>query len=418
MFLLITGASGYIGTHLRTRAEQQGHQVYAATRAGNLQDPCWRPYDLRDTSALQLPENTQVVVHLAASLGDDENALRYDVQAAHRLLEATSRQGARLIFISSQVARADAPTVYGRIKWQIEQEVLSRGGSVIRPGLVYGGEEQGLFGTLTALVRILPLLPAFLPAPRVYPVHVDDLTDAILACASSNAEAGKACNVGAPESVSFTHFLRQIAQYRVQTIRLFVPVPTIVVRMAMRLLGKRLCEKLGLTRLNSLFDLPAFGTADDLARLALTLRPLAQGLQRTFGRRRTLIREGHTLLSYLLKRSPSPSLVGRYVRLCEQTFPHKVLDLPRICYKWPVLIAALDSHAEAAQLLRQRLEAALYIAEASVSGAKRFLLLNAASGRIKTSLRIVFAAMPAVALLLLLLIMRPLRIGHAKERVI
>src|SRR5690606_18848395 len=98
-----------------------------------------------------------------------------EIHAASALLSATTALKARFIFVSSQTAQAGAPTQYGRTKHSIEQLVLESGGIVIRPGMVYGGPSLGLNGTLSRLVRKLPVLPAFLPSPRVQPVHVDDL---------------------------------------------------------------------------------------------------------------------------------------------------------------------------------------------------------------------------------------------------
>jgi len=37
--------------------------------------------------------------------------------------------------------------------------------------------KRGLFGTLVKVVRRLPLLPTFLPAPKIQPIHVDDLAE-------------------------------------------------------------------------------------------------------------------------------------------------------------------------------------------------------------------------------------------------
>jgi len=44
----------------------------------------------------------------------------------------------------------------------------------VRPGLVYGGEMKGLFGSIAQLVNRLPFLPQFYPSPKVQPIHIDD----------------------------------------------------------------------------------------------------------------------------------------------------------------------------------------------------------------------------------------------------
>jgi NADH dehydrogenase len=76
-----------------------------------------------------------VVLHLAANTStvseiDGEN----EILAARVPLVAADKAGAKLVFVSSQTARYDAPSVYGNTKWRIEQAVLFLDSWVIRPG--------------------------------------------------------------------------------------------------------------------------------------------------------------------------------------------------------------------------------------------------------------------------------------------
>ena len=124
--------------------------------------------------------SVDVIIHLAANTSEGENTQSQEVDAATYLLDHAKAVSAQFVFISSQTASDRAPTVYGRTKWDIEQLILSAGGSVIRPGQVYGGELLGLYGAIVDLVKQLPMLPCFLPGPTVQPVHVDDLVEAII----------------------------------------------------------------------------------------------------------------------------------------------------------------------------------------------------------------------------------------------
>jgi len=55
----------------------------------------------------------------------------------------------------------DAPTSYGKTKWEIEQLVLAARGYVVRPGQVYGGESNGLFGELIKFAKKSPIFQPF-----------------------------------------------------------------------------------------------------------------------------------------------------------------------------------------------------------------------------------------------------------------
>ncbi|WP_460159971.1 NAD-dependent epimerase/dehydratase family protein [Pseudomonas sp. S3_F07] len=249
MKLLITGATGYIGQRLSVLAAASGHEVVCATRQPCPATYTWLPYDLRGP-APEFPAGTQVLIHLAADTSTSADADADDeIKAAQALIRCAQQGSARFIFISSQTAEATAPGVYGRTKWRIEQHVLAAGGSVIRPGQVYGGPERGLFGLLSGLVRRSPFIPILMPAPGVQPIHVDDLAASILAVVERDDLHAEILNLGAVQPIAFGRFLMSIAAHRVRAARLPVPLPVALLRLLRLSLGQSLSAKLGLERI-------------------------------------------------------------------------------------------------------------------------------------------------------------------------
>ena len=394
MKLLITGATGYIGTRLRHIAKNRGHEVIGlCRRKGAFAAEEWLHYDIADKVPVEVPADAGAVIHLAInSKLTSENDCIAEISAARLLLSAALCSGAKFIFVSSQTADKDAPTMYGRTKWAIEQEVLKAGAWVIRPGQVYGGDEKGLFGTLSAAVRSLPVLPAFLPAPYVQPVHVDDLANALLAVAERNDLTPRVFCVAAEQPVTFTCFLALIASERLRVRRIFLPVPTFLIRLATLVLGERVSIKLGIERLVSLFTLPQMQTADDLRSLALELRSLESGMRRTAleGKRldrRFLVREARVLLSYILKRPPGLAVQARYVRAVELFRDGTLLKLPVFMFRAPLTLALLDDRtftsSAAGKEFLWRLNTATILAEATTAGAARFIGIGEPSGAIR-----------------------------------
>jgi nucleoside-diphosphate-sugar epimerase len=386
MKLVITGISGYIGEHLAKLALNRGHIVVAASRCPPTSSAfTWLHYDLRDKQSVTLPTGINVVLHLAANTSsvseiDGEN----EVLAARVLLVAARKAGAKFLFVSSQTARYDAPSVYGNTKWRIEKEVLSAGGWVVRPGQVYGGSERGLFGMLVGAVRRFLLLPAFLPVPMVQPIYIDDLVEGLLRIVERDLPSGITC-LASPEAVSFTHFLSTIAKCRVRHRRWFLPVPVVLTRLAGLMLGSRLKALAGINRLNSLFELPLMDTVADLNQLELSLRSLPDGMHPS-GRikRRRLLREGHALLSYLLKKPPTSSLLRRYVRAVQSLRGGLPLNLPELFLIVPNFLALLDGFVFAPTQqgveFFWRLDSATVLAEATPDGANHFLGVGRNSG--------------------------------------
>jgi uncharacterized protein YbjT (DUF2867 family) len=378
MKILVTGASGYIGARFINLALAHGHEVVAASRrpSGSLQ---WLHFDLKTPLLLTLPRDVDAVLHLAIDTDTTAtNDTQYECAAAKILIEKAREIDATFVFVSSQTARDDAPTNYGRMKWWIEREVLVAKGRVVRPGQVYGGAESGLFGTLVRLVRNLPVLPAFIPAPLVQPIHVDDCVKGLLLIATEHNLPSRIYNLAAPTGISFTTFLRSIARQHIRCHKIYLPIPVPMFRIITELIGAKIHAQLGLSRLESLFDLRPMDTATDLELIGLKLRSLDSGMHRSGSdRRRRLILEGSSLLTYILRAKPHSSLVRRYVRAIEKLRLGIALSLPYPMHRWPTALSFLDApsvrSSKIGTELAWRIDASTVIAEASKQGAIRFL---------------------------------------------
>lgn len=380
MRLVVTGATGYIGERFVAKARQRGWRVTAATRAApRMEGVDWIPYALEDDRASNLPEGA-VIVHLAANTRASDPDADIELRALGHLLKGVARDSAsRLLFLSSQAASPNAPTVYGRAKWQAEREVLAGGGTIIRAGLVYGGPPRGLFGTLTRIARRLPVLPALVPTAFVQPIHVDDLAEAlcrIIECPDANL---RQWYLGAEAPTSFTTFLHALARHRLRRRRAFVPVPVAMLIAAHRLSPSRIREFVDIGRLRSLTRTEPMATASSLAQLRLALRGLEDGMEPSgCARRRQLAREARALLRYVLGQAAPNGCIRRYVRAIERLRDGEPLRLPATMWRCPSLIALIE-RAEASQHsaeLTWRIDAATLIAEASPTGARQFLLLE------------------------------------------
>jgi NADH dehydrogenase len=340
-----------------------------------------------------LPAGTDVVVHLAANtLATNPLDNCVDVAAAQKLIQSAQKAGARFVFVSSQTARADAPTSYGQTKWLIEQKVLAAGGWVVRPGQVYGGELRGLYGSLVMAVQKLPLLPAFIiPFPKVQPIHVDDLAEGLLRIAErGDAKPGIYC-LASPVPIAFSSFLAAIAKSRLRTKRVFLPVPVACVNFVSALFGVALRTRLGLERLRSLFDLPLMATTSDLDKVSLVLRPLTEGLHPSGSdRRRRLLKEGQALLTYILKEKPDSAVLRRYLRAIESLRDGRELGFSEIFLNHPTLLSLVGNaswpDAATSEEFIWRLDAATSLAEASPAGAARFLGLGRNHGLLSSLL--------------------------------
>lgn len=390
MRIILVGATGYIGRRFAAAAIIRGHTVIRTFRdKPPIYDASLLFFNLESNENLLLPAGTDVVVHMAANTGAPNSVnSSAEVFSSQRLIKSSQKIGAKFIFVSSQTACVDAPTYYGRTKWQIEQEVLAAAGWVVRPGQVYGGELRGLYGTLVSSVAKLWILPAFLPIPRVQPIHVDDLAEALLRIAERpDLKPGIYC-LGSTAPISFSSFLAEIAKSRLRCKRFFIPVPIFAVNFLIWIIGPAWRNKLGLARLRSLFNLPEMSTESDLNSLGLSLRSLSAGLHPSGDdRRRSLLLEGQALLSYILKEQPDKIILRRYIRAIESLRCGRAMELPRIFLNYPILLSLLNIKSCKDESLEAefiwRLDAATVLAEASPAGEMRFLGLDHGYGPLR-----------------------------------
>jgi UDP-glucose 4-epimerase len=165
MRILVTGTTGFIGSHLAVHLARAGHDVLATARRPETLPALARVDGIRQERLdlaerdgwTDLMEGCQAVVHVALGWGDDGPAmLEGDTAATVALLEASRRAGVRrFVYTSSTAAngemtplnradRAPRPTdLYGATKAATEMfaRAYARDGMsvhVVRPGYIFG----------------------------------------------------------------------------------------------------------------------------------------------------------------------------------------------------------------------------------------------------------------------------------------
>lgn len=287
--MLITGATGFIGSRLATRALEHGYSVRTLTRSDWSGEP---EVAHEDRHFGRLPEEVpaaafpgvNVVVHCAADVrSDEETARAVNVEGVLKVAHAAAAAGVEtFVFLSSQSARSDALSSYGRTKFAAERELLAMtdvGIVILRPGLVTGPGRKGLFGRMCRLVEALPVIPVLGGAESVVqPIHVDDLCEGIFRCDRNAEVRGRILSLGAVDPISLPDFLREVARVRLGRRKPRVlPIPLAPIE-----IGVRIAERLGIplpvtsNNLKGLRVVEKMETRSDLARLGLSLRPIPE----------------------------------------------------------------------------------------------------------------------------------------------
>ena len=222
--LLITGATGFIGSRLATLAMGRGHRVRTLTRA-EWAGPPFVPLDQRCFGAFPfgIPRaaltGVSAVVHCAAIADADiQHSYAVNVRGTLTLARMAIAAGVRaFVFLTSQSARPDAASPYGRTKYEAEQALLALDGIhvvILRPGLVCGPGNRGVYHQLRQSMRSMPVSPLVAGLdPPVQPIHIDDLCEAIFRSIKRSGELSHiVLNLGDPRGVPFSEFVQMLGE--------------------------------------------------------------------------------------------------------------------------------------------------------------------------------------------------------------
>lgn len=276
--VLVTGASGFVGSALCEGLERQNWHTNRVSRKKQATKTVAIDEMDASTDWSVALRQCEVVVHLAARVhvmhdtaADPLAAFRtVNVDGSLNLARQAAAAGVRrFVFVSSvgvngsqtavgeSFSEVDQPvphSAYALSKWEAEQGLLQIAADtglevvIIRPPLVYGHNAPGNFGSLMRTVQRGYPLPLGAVHNQRSLVALDNLVDFIIVCTTHPLAANQTFLVSDGQDLSTAQLIRDIAQAAGVSVRLLsVPVP--LLRAAAAVLGKadaidRLCGNL------------------------------------------------------------------------------------------------------------------------------------------------------------------------------
>lgn len=239
---LVTGATGFIGSHIAERLVRDGEDVTAFVRKTSRIDFLktigvkFAYGDINDTgSARNAMKGIDIVYHSAA-LADEwissEEAYKVNVEGTRNLLDAAlDAKVKKFVFISSLAVlgmknhygtKADAPyykTGDSYIDTKIDSEQLAMDYykkynlpvTVIRPGFVFGPRDDKLVPRLSELLSRKQFIFVGNGKNKINSVYIENLTSAIILAARSAKSTGQKYNVTNGSGMTFEELIFKIA---------------------------------------------------------------------------------------------------------------------------------------------------------------------------------------------------------------
>jgi uncharacterized protein YbjT (DUF2867 family) len=244
--VLLTGATGLVGSALLPRLLAEGREVRCLVRdprrlgaqrvrvqiaLGDLTDP---------QSFRNALRGVQTVVHLAASIRDQPHGSIEELNgiATWRMVEAAERRGVeRFVFFSALGASSHHRTRCLRAKALAEQAVREADLSsiVFAPSIVYAPGDPWL--TLLERLALLPVMPVSGRGRAMYqPIWAENVAECVVAALRAETAAPDTrYELAGPETVSHEQIVRIVLRSLGRR-RALVHVPTPIVSRSLRLL--------------------------------------------------------------------------------------------------------------------------------------------------------------------------------------
>jgi NADH dehydrogenase len=217
MKVLVTGGTGFVGSHLVPRLRRDGFEVRVLGRGSGVVAPGVEAVagSVADPEAVRRAvDGVDAVVHLVAIIVErgSQTFEAVNHQGTRNLVAAMESAGVRrLVHQSALGAGPDERFPYLRSKWLGEQTVRASSleWTTLRPSALFG-EGAGFFRPIVWSLRWAPVYP--MPAggrTRFQPLAIEDLATCVVSSLRGE-QVGSTLDIGGPEVLTFSDIVRTV----------------------------------------------------------------------------------------------------------------------------------------------------------------------------------------------------------------
>lgn len=223
--VLVTGGTGFIGSHIVSNLLKKGHKVAVLSRNPDRAKKGMHPGvevrrgDIDDSGTLvEAMAGIDVVIntvqfpnHPVEKPSKGHTYMAVDGEGTERQVEAAKTAGVkRFIYLSGAGTREGQKAPWFQAKLRAERAIRESGlhYTIFRPSWVYGPEDRSL-NKFATFARFLPIIPVIGNGKTlVQPVHVEDLAQVVAASVDMPKAVNQTYELGGPQELSMDEIIQ------------------------------------------------------------------------------------------------------------------------------------------------------------------------------------------------------------------